>query len=94
DRPTSRIVRISPNPFNSTTTIRYSLAARQHVQLAVYNTFGQKVRVLDDRVKAAGFHTSVWNGRDFSGRNVASGVYFVRLTTQQTVQTHRMLLIR
>jgi hypothetical protein len=36
----------------------------------------------------------VWNGKDTNGKQVASGVYFYRLATQEKTMTHRMLLLK
>ena len=66
-----------PNPFNSQTTIRYEIPAASDVQIAVYNLRKQKVRTLLDRRMEAGSHQVVWDGRDESGKQVASETYWV-----------------
>ena len=84
----------APNPFNPTTTIRFSLPAAGTARLAVYSVAGQLVRVLVDGPTAAGAHAIVWDGRDASGREVASGVYVYRLISKDGVMTRRMTLAR
>jgi uncharacterized repeat protein (TIGR01451 family) len=67
-----------PNPFNPTTTITYGLATQARVSIAIYNINGSLVRTLVSEDKPAGWYTVNWDGRDQSGRAVASGVYFSR----------------
>ena len=63
-----------PNPFNSSTTITYSLPTQSPVTLQIYNTRGQLVDVLLDRVMPAGRHSVVWEADGMS-----TGVYLVRM---------------
>ena len=83
-----------PNPFNPSTTIRYSLASAEAVSLVIYNILGQPVKTLVSRPQPVAYHTVVWDGRDDAGRPPASGVYFVRLVAGDVIQTRRMLLLR
>ncbi len=83
-----------PNPFNPSTIIEFALPVGGHANLTVYNVMGQRVKVLVDRHEPAGFHQVVWDGRDFGGGRVASGVYLYRLEAGQTVLTRRMLLLK
>ena len=69
-----------PNPFNPSTTIRYQLPEASNVQLTVYDVTGQLVRTLVEGNMEAGHYVATWNGRDVSGRAVASGVYLSRWT--------------
>jgi len=84
----------APNPFNPSTTIRFTLPEAGHVTLAVYDVNGRLVRTLVGGPLAAGCHSVVWDGKDAMGRAVASGVYVYRLTAPQGVVTKRMVLVR
>lgn len=83
-----------PNPFNPSTTIKYSLANEALVSLDIYNVKGQKVRRLINGIQTHGAHTVLWDGRDESGRSVASGIYNYRLTLDKQQIERRMLLLK
>ncbi|HXV14257.1 MAG TPA: T9SS type A sorting domain-containing protein, partial [Candidatus Krumholzibacteria bacterium] len=91
---TTRLAQNIPNPFNPATRIQFSLAAREHVTLAVYDATGRKVRILVDETRDAGTHEAVWDGRDGRSKARASGVYFYRLTAGNYSETKKMLLLK
>ncbi|MBI5474158.1 MAG: T9SS type A sorting domain-containing protein [Ignavibacteriae bacterium] len=68
-----------PNPFNPTTTIRYSLPKDAFVSLKVYNILGQEVATLKEEYQNVGTFELVWNGRNNAGNQVASGMYLYRI---------------
>jgi hypothetical protein len=78
-----------PNPFNPSTTIRYGLSRRSHVSLAVYNTLGQRVTVLQNGEQEAGYHEAT-----FDASYLPSGVYFYRLQAGSDVETRKLCLVR
>ncbi|MCC7262644.1 MAG: T9SS type A sorting domain-containing protein [Candidatus Latescibacteria bacterium] len=83
-----------PNPFNPSTTIRFSLPRAGEAELCIYNLMGQRVATLMYGVQEAGPHVLQWNGRDEQGRELASGVYFYRLQAGGRVETRKLLLLR
>jgi hypothetical protein len=83
-----------PNPFNPTTTISYSLPEATKMRLDIYNLKGQLVKTLINTEVSAGLHSVVWNGKDMNNTAVASGVYFYRVSSQNGIQTKRMLLMK
>lgn len=83
-----------PNPFNPTTTIRFTLPARARVNLAVFDVSGRRITTLVDREMPAGLSTVEWDGRDSHGRQVSSGVYFYRIMEGSNVETRKMLLLK
>ena len=83
-----------PNPFNPTTHIRFAVTDPGLVTLSIYNATGQRIRVLVEGDLAPGFHQVLWDGRDASGANAASGVYFVRMLTRGFTGVHAIALMR
>ncbi len=83
-----------PNPFNPSTKIRYSLPAAGNVKLSVYNINGEEVAQLLNTSQPAGNYEAEWNGRNLSGQRVASGIYFYTLTSENFVQTKKMILLK
>ncbi len=83
-----------PNPFNPSTTIRFSLASEGRAELVIYNMAGQVVRGLVSRSLPPGMHSVVWDGRDGSGRPVSSGTYISRLKMEGKVESRRMTLVK
>ncbi|MBN2091175.1 FG-GAP repeat protein [candidate division KSB1 bacterium] len=68
-----------PNPFNSSTLIRYALPYPAQVNLTIFNVLGQQVRVLQEGEKNPGHHTLVWNAKDHHNQLVSSGIYFAEI---------------
>lgn len=83
-----------PNPFNPSTVISFEIAKASHVRLTVLNLLGQRVRVLVNGVRRAGYYSVEWNGRTSSGNSVASGVYFYRLEADDFVETRKMMMLK
>ncbi len=83
-----------PNPFNPKTTIAYTLKERSEVKIEVFNLTGQLVNVLVDQPQGAGSYRLEWDGHDQQGNEMASGLYFYRLSTNLERQTKKMLLVR
>jgi len=83
-----------PNPFNSSTVVVYTIPEATHVKLEVYDLLGRVVKVLVNGVQDAGRHRLVWDGRDSSGRPVASGAYLIRLEAGPFCRMRKAVLIR
>jgi len=79
----------APNPFNSTTTIGYSLPTAGNVSLTVYDLAGRLVANLVDGVKPAGVHEAVW-----VADGMASGVYVVKLVAGENALMSKVVLVR
>ena len=84
-----------PNPFNATTTLRFTLGVRSRVLLEVYDVLGRRIVTLVDEVREAGFHVEQWSAV------VPSGAYFARLqasaldgTGRDLAQTRAMMVVR
>jgi len=85
---------VAPNPFNPVTNVSYGAPKPGEVDLAVYNIAGQRVKTLVDGHVEAGFHTVTWQGRDDHGHQVASGVYFCRMTAEGFEDAIKMVLLK
>jgi hypothetical protein len=92
--PPTSLSQNTPNPFNPTTAIRFSVASDTHVRLLVYDLAGRRVRTLVDGNKRADVYKVVWDGTNDAGQSVATGVYFYRITAGKFVQTKKMLLLK
>jgi len=83
-----------PEPFRGRASIAYSAGIEQHVKLSVYNSLGQEVKSLVHGAVNRGLHSTVWDGTDNTGSQVASGTYFYKLETPRNSQTVRATLVR
>jgi hypothetical protein len=83
-----------PNPFNGETVFEVYLPVAVQVKLDVYNILGQRVVNLADRLLPAGVHQFVWDGRGANGAELASGVYFFRLSDGETTLTRKSLYLK
>jgi hypothetical protein len=89
-----RLAQNHPNPFNPSTTIRFTLPEPEHARITIYDASGREIATLVDRPFAAGEHRVEWQGRTDHGAPVASGVYFYRLTTSRETTSRRMVILR
>ena len=83
-----------PNPFNPSTTIRYTLPVAGGVQLEIVNTLGQTINALVNQHQQAGTHSVVWDGTDMNGDQASTGVYIYRLKTANSVLAKKMILLK
>ena len=90
----SRLLPNVPNPFNPSTRIRFELARESEVQVSVFDVTGRLVKVLENSSLAAGEYSRTWQGRDESGRPVASGAYYVRLVMDNMVDHQKIMLLK
>jgi hypothetical protein len=89
-----RLDPVRPNPFNPRAQISFALPEAGPVSLSVYDVKGRLVTVLAEGEHDAGPHALTWHGRDSRGREVGSGVYFLRLEAGGTVATRKMVMVR
>jgi hypothetical protein len=78
-----------PNPFNSSTTIRYRISSPVHVSLKVYDLVGQEIATLIDHPQTAGNRQVTWHADD-----LPSGIYFYRLSAGGLEKTRRLILLK
>ena len=85
----SNVAEITPNPFNSTTRIRFQFPDETRLSLIIYDIIGRKVAVLENGVFQAGEHEAVWDAS-----NMASGIYFLQMKTGDFQDTKKLLLLK
>ncbi|MEA3444712.1 MAG: 6-bladed beta-propeller [Bacteroidota bacterium] len=83
-----------PNPFNPTTNIAFSIPEQTHVKLEIFNIIGQRISSLVDVELTAGNHEIKWDGTNENGRAVATGLYFYRLSTENFIQSKKMVMVK
>ena len=88
------LIQNNPNPFNSGTTIEYTVPKQAQVTIEIFNILGQKVRTLVDETKPVGTYRIEWNGVDNAGKSVSTRVYLYRFQAGDVVQTKKMLLVK
>ena len=106
--PTEFSLSAYPNPFNPTTSIRYSIpnvtlstSSRaesrdegSRVQLNIYDILGNQIATIVNEEKPAGTYEVIWNGKNNSGNNVSSGIYFVRIQADQQFKNLKLMLLK
>lgn len=83
-----------PNPFARSTTIRFRAPERGPVSLTVHDVRGRRVATLLEDRPSSGVATATWGGTNDAGREVASGIYFVRLSTARSETVRKIVLQR
>ena len=88
-----------PNPFNPETWIPYELATDTDVRITIYNAQGVVIRTLPLGQQSAGYYTdreraAYWDGRNALGEQVASGVYFYQLETDEMSSLRKMVILK
>lgn len=83
-----------PNPFNPSTTIKFTVPVKADVQIIVYNMVGQKIKTLINQTMPAGTHSTSWDGTDKSGNEVTTGIYFYKIITDGYSLTKKMMLLK
>ncbi|HVP35755.1 MAG TPA: FlgD immunoglobulin-like domain containing protein, partial [Terriglobales bacterium] len=88
-----------PNPFNSTTTIQFRIGNLKfgeplRTTLIIYNILGQKVRTLLNENKSPGAYQIIWDGKDQTGNEVSSGIYFYQLKAGNYKETKKLTLLK
>lgn len=71
-----------PNPFSEQTTISFNLDENSHVTIVVYDLNGKIVETLKNDFMSSGDHFVIWNGENYSGKNLPSGFYFYEIKTE------------
>ena len=90
----TRLLAPWPNPFNPAVEISYETDRPGRVRVQIFDVAGRRIADLVDEQQDLGAHRTKWNGRDRQDRPVPAGTYFARLTTERTVSTQKLQLIK
>lgn len=89
------LMQATPNPFRNTTTIHYSIAQPEHVQLLIFDATGRLARTLvDEYFSQPGVRGVAWDGRGSSGDQLPAGVYFYKIRAGNFNAMRKMILAR
>jgi hypothetical protein len=83
-----------PNPFNPSTNIKFQIPESKFVTLKIYDLLGREISTLVNEKLSAGEYEVPFNAENTGGINLASGVYFYRLTMDDYVSVKRMILLK
>ncbi|GAB4328092.1 MAG: hypothetical protein Kow0037_02170 [Calditrichia bacterium] len=83
-----------PNPFNPETNITFRVKKSGQYTLNIYNVLGQKIRTLLQETLSAGTYQLRWDGKNDQGAELPSGLYICRLSSGQSQQNRRMILLK
>ncbi len=83
-----------PNPFNNQTNIEFQVPNQSVIKLEIYNILGQKIRTLINQEKYPGNYSVSWNGENDFGDSVNSGIYFIKLSSENFSDTKKMTLLK
>jgi len=84
----------SPNPFAAETRIAYDVSHGTRIQLSIYAPTGRHVADLVNGFTEPGSYVARWDGRDSTGRESASGIYYYRLTAGGETLGGKMILLK
>ena len=83
-----------PNPFNSSTTIRYHIVESAQVQLDIFDLTGQRVKSLVNETHVPGSYEIMWDGTNEGRVSVSSGLYFTKLEVGEFTEVRKMMLMK
>lgn len=84
-----------PNPFNYTTTIKFTVEnPDKNTEITIYSLNGQKIKTLVDAKQPQGAYNVIWDGTNEIGEKVSLGIYFCTMKTGNIVHTRKMILIK
>ena len=83
-----------PNPFNQNTAILYQIAEKEKVEVRIFNSRGQMVVSLVNKIQDPGFYTILWDGKKRNGAIAASGIYIIQMTQNGRSQSIKTILLK
>lgn len=89
-----RLYQNFPNPFNPSTTIKFSLPAADNVHVRIFDIQGELIKTISSDIKAAGENEIAWDGTNDYGVKQPSGVYVYQLNSKVGTEARKMLLLK
>jgi hypothetical protein len=83
-----------PNPFNSSTVIRFEITDRSNIAIDVIDLLGREVAVLTNTQYEAGVHVIRWDGSNKDGKTLSSGQYYIRAISGSESRTMPVTLLK
>ena len=83
-----------PNPFNPSTTIDIQTASVGKLYVKIYDVSGRLINTIINRDIEPGYHSVKWNGRNFSGDAVPTGIYFIQVESGKDLGLRKIMLIK
>lgn len=83
-----------PNPFNQSTKIEFALVKSGFVNLEIYDILGRKITTLVSEHLSSGYKSVLWDGKNDSGKEVASGIYFYLLKDGDSSEAKKLVLLK
>jgi len=94
DRGQLKLTGAFPNPFNPFVTLRYYLNQPGNLTMKIYDVSGELVRTTLREQQLAGYHETLWDGRNESGMAMASGVYIARIESENMFDMRKIVLMK
>lgn len=83
-----------PNPFQTSTTIEFSLLIDCRLEIAIFDLYGNEIRKLEDNYFTRGKHTISWDGRSDDGSILMTGIYYCSIRSNKGAIINKMLKVR
>jgi hypothetical protein len=85
---------VYPNPFNSASTIKFSIKEISKAQIKIYNSIGKEIKTLLDKELSPGQYDITWDAKDNNGNSLSSGLYIIVLQTNNSIKTNKIILLK
>ena len=83
-----------PNPFNSSTSISYSIMEENYINITIYDLIGNIIKLLINKYQSPGDYKVQWNGKNDNGISVSAGVYLYSIEADETRNVKKMVLLK
>lgn len=83
-----------PNPFNLTSTIRFTLPSSGKVRIVFYNLLGEQLYTFEKEFSSPGSFDYKWNGRDANGKEMSSGIYLCTVEAAKNFKSLKLVLMK